>query len=60
MCNNNCIILMIKEQSVHIRKSYSIRKVFLECAVVELVYEFEEKSTTSVSKGKSITKVPLK
>ena len=27
--------------------------------MVELVYKFEEKSTTSVSKGKLITKVPF-
>ena len=39
------------EQGAHyIRKSliYSTRKTFLERAVVELVYNFDEKSTTSV------------
>ena len=50
------------EQGVHyIRKSliYSTRKAFLECAVVELVYKFDEKSTMSVGKGESTAKVPF-
>ena len=37
-----------------------MRKAFLERAVVDLVYKFDEKSTTSVCKGESIAKVPFK
>ena len=37
-----------------------IRKAFLELAVVELVYKFDEKSTASVLKGESTAKVPFK
>ena len=48
LCNRNCVIL---EQGVHhIRKSLIVSKgkAFLEHAVVELVYKFDEKSTMSV------------
>ena len=34
-------------------------KAFLERAVIELVYKFNEKSTTSVRKGESTAKVPF-
>ena len=40
----------IEQGAPYIRKSliYSMRKVFVEHAVVELVYKFDEKSTASV------------
>ena len=46
----------------YIEKSliYSTRKAFQEHAVVELVYKFDEKSTTSFCKGESSAKVPFK
>ena len=34
-----------------------MQKAFLECTLVELVYKSDEKSTASVSIGKSTTKV---
>ena len=37
-----------------------MRKAFLVCAVVELVYKFNEKSTRSDLKGKLIAKVSFK
>ena len=37
-----------------------MQKAFLECTTVELVYKSDEKSTASVRKGKSTTKVPCK
>ena len=37
-----------------------MRKVFLDHAVVELVYKFDEKSTASVQKGESFAKVLFK
>ena len=37
-----------------------MRKECLKCAVVELVYKFDEKSTASVLKGGSTAKVPFK
>ena len=36
------------------------RKEFLERAVVELVYNIDEKSTANVRKGESTAKVPFK
>ena len=51
------------EQGVHyIRKSliYSMRKAFLKCAVVELVYKFDEKSYRECLKGELIAKVRFK
>ena len=48
------------EQAVHKIRIYSTRKAFLERTVVELVHKFDEKSTASVCKGKSTTKVPFK
>ena len=39
---------------------HSMRKAFPECSVVELVYKFDEKSTASVRKGKTTSKVPFK
>ena len=47
---------------MHIKKEiliYSTTKVFLDRAVVELVYKFDEKSTTSSCKGESTAKLPL-
>ena len=47
LCDRNGVILRQIEQGAHyIGKSlmYSMRKVFLECSVVELVYKFDEKS----------------
>ena len=40
----------IEQVAHHMRKSliYSMRKVFMEYAVVEPVYKFDEKSTASV------------
>ena len=40
--------------------TYSTRIAFLERAVVEPVYNFDEKSTASVQKGESTAKVPFK
>ena len=54
LCDRNCVILRTngaKEIMI-----FSMKKVFLEHAVIELVYNFDEKSTTSVSTAK----VPFK
>ena len=39
---------------------YSTGKAFLECTVIKFVNKFDEKSTTSVRKGKSTSKMPFK
>ena len=53
-----CVILWTNGARCALNKEiHSMRKAFLERAVVELVYKFDEKST---AKGKSITKVPFK
>ena len=39
--------------------SHNKESIFLEHAVVELVYKFDEKPTTSVSKGELTSKMPL-
>ena len=49
----------IEQGALIVRKSFIYWKVFLERAVVELVYKFDKKSTTSVSKGESTAKVPF-
>ena len=50
LCDHNCVILRTEQGMHHITKFfiYSTRKEFLEHAVVELVYKFDEKSTVSV------------
>ena len=46
----NCVILQIKEQGVPFLDLVN-EEAFLGCAVVELVYKFNEKSTASVGNG---------
>ena len=55
LCNTNFVILQNNRVKYHIWNSfiYSTRKAFLESTVVELVYKLDEKSITSVGKGKS-------
>ena len=45
------------EQGTYYIVIYSMRKAFLECAVIELVYKFVEKSYCECLKGESIAKV---
>ena len=52
----------IEQGAQYIRKSliYSTTKEFLEPAVLQLDYKFDETSTASVCKGELTAKVPFK
>ena len=54
---NYVIILQTNRARWALNKKYSARKVFLEKAVVELVYKFDEKSCCECLKGESIAEV---
>ena len=59
-CDRNCVIFLTNRPMCTLNKEildYSMTKVFLERALVELVYKFDEKSYCAVCKGESIAKV---
>ena len=60
LCDGNYVIPQKNRARCTLNKDSTMRKVFLECAVVELVYNFDQKSTVSLSKGESTAKVSFK